>query len=109
MQVPFEITFRGMEPSTFVEVAVATWLERVSHVYDRIQRCHVWIDQPHRHRRGLPFEVKLMVAVPGTEGVVVRAESTDVYLALADAFLGARRRLQDIAQMRRGEVKRHAA
>jgi hypothetical protein len=50
-----------------------------------------------------------MLAVPGTEGVVVQAESTDIYLAIAEAFLGARRRLQDIAQMRRGEVKRHAA
>jgi len=109
MQVPFEITFRGMEPSTFVEVAVGAWLERVVHVHDRIQHCHAWIDLPHRHRRGLPFQVKLMLAVPGTDGVVVQAESTDVYLAIADAFLAARRRLQDVAQMRRGEVKHHAA
>ena len=98
-----------MAPSTFVDVAVATWLERLSHVCDRIQHCHVWIDLPHRHRRGLPFQVKLMLAVPGTDGVVVHAESIDVYLAIADAFLTARRQLQDIAQMRRGEVKRHAA
>jgi ribosome-associated translation inhibitor RaiA len=109
MQAPLEITFRGMAPSTFVDVAVATWLERLSHVCDRIQHCHVWIDLPHRHRRGLPFQVKLMLAVPGTDGVVVHAESIDVYLAIADAFLTARRQLQDIAQMRRGEVKRHAA
>jgi ribosome-associated translation inhibitor RaiA len=109
MQVPLDITFRGMAPSTFVDVAVATWLERLSHVYDRIQHCHLWIDLPHRHRPGLPFQVKLMLAVPGTDSVVVHTESTDVYIAIANAFLAARRRMQDIAQMRRGEVKHHAA
>ena len=109
MQVPLAITFRGMAPSPFVDAAVASWLERVSHVYDRIQHCHVWIDLPHRHRRGLPFQVKLTLAVPGTDGIVVHAEGTDVYLAIADAFLAARRRLQDTARMRRGEVKQHAA
>jgi hypothetical protein len=50
-----------------------------------------------------------MLAGPGADDVVVRAESTDVYLAITDAFLAARRRLHDLAQMRRGEVKRHAA
>jgi ribosome-associated translation inhibitor RaiA len=109
MQVPLEITFRGMAHSTFVDVAVAAWLERLSQVCDRIQRCHVRIDLPHRRRHGLPFEVKLTLAVPGTDSVVVQAENTDVYLAIADAFLAARRRLQELARMRRGEVKRHAA
>jgi ribosome-associated translation inhibitor RaiA len=109
MQVPLEITFRGMTPSAFVDAAVATWLERLNHVYDRIQHCHVWIDLPHRRRRGLPFQVKLTLAVPGTDGVVVHAESTDVYLAIADAFLAARRQLHDIARVRRREVKQHAA
>jgi ribosome-associated translation inhibitor RaiA len=109
MQVPLEITFRGMTHSPFVDVAVATWLERLSHVYDRIQHCHVRVDLPHRRRPGLPFQLKLTLAVPGTDGVVVQAESTDVYLAIADAFLAARRQLQDLVHMRRGEVKRHAA
>ena len=109
MQVPLEITFRGMPPSAFVEVAVGTWMERLSQVCDRIQHCHIWIDLPHRRRHGLPFQVKLTLAIPGTDGVVVRAESPDVYLALADAFLAARRGLKHIAQTRRGEVKRHAA
>ncbi|MGH9886729.1 MAG: HPF/RaiA family ribosome-associated protein [bacterium] len=98
-----------MTPSPFVDVAIGTWLERLNHVYDRIQHCHVWIDLPHRRRRGLPFQVKLTLAVPGAGDVVVQAESTDVYLAIADAFLAARRQLQDMARMRRGEVKRHAA
>jgi ribosome-associated translation inhibitor RaiA len=109
MQVPLDITFRGMEPSPFVEAAVATWLERLGHVFERIQHCHVTVDLPHRRRRGLPFQVTLALAIPGSDGVVVHGERSDVYLAIADTFLAARRRLQHVAQIRRGEVKHHAA
>jgi ribosome-associated translation inhibitor RaiA len=109
MQVTLETTFHGMAPSAFVEAAVATWLERLDHMFERIQHCRVRIDLPHRHRRGLPFQVTLTLAIPGSDSVVVHGERADVYLAIADAFLAARRRLQHLAQIRRGEVKRHAA
>jgi hypothetical protein len=109
MQASLEITFRGMAPSAFVEAAVATWLERLGHVSERVQHCHVRIDLPHRRRPGLPFQVAMTLAVPGADSVVVHGERDDVYLAIADVFLAARRRLQDLAQIRRGEVKRHAA
>lgn len=109
MQIPLEITFRGMAPSPFVDAAVAAWLDRISHACDRLQHCHVRIDLPHRRRRGLPFQVTLTLAVPGHDDVVVHCEQADVYLAIADAFLTARRQLLDLARIRRGEVKRHAA
>jgi len=110
MQAPLEITFRGMEPSTFVEAAIATWVERLGHVYDRIQDCHVWIDLPHRHRRhGAQFRVTIRLAVPEAEPITSHDEHTDIYLALADAFVAARRQLQDHARIRRGDVKHHAA
>jgi ribosome-associated translation inhibitor RaiA len=110
MQASLEITFRGMAPSPAVEATVATWVERLEHIHDRIQHCHVWIDLPHRHRRhGTPFQVKIALAVPGAQAVVTHDEETDVYLALANAFLAARRQLQDHAQIRRGDIKHHAA
>jgi len=108
MQTPFEITFRGMARSTFVDAATAAWLDRLRRVFDRIEHCHVWIDLPHRHRRGLPFQVKVVLAVPGTDGVVVHGQNTDVYLALGEAFLAARRQLSHLARARRGAAKRHA-
>ena len=110
MQAPVEITFRGMTPSPSVEAAVATWVERLRHVYDRIQDCQVWIDLPHRHRRrGAWFQVKISLGVPDGERVVSHDEHIDVYVALADAFNAARRQLQDHARIRRGDIKHHAA
>jgi len=110
MQVPWEITFRGMPPSPSVEAAAAGGAGRLGRVYDRIQHCRVWIDLPHRHRRrGLRFQVKISLAVPDAESVVSCDENSDVYVALADAFVAARRQLQDHARIRRGDVKHHAA
>jgi ribosome-associated translation inhibitor RaiA len=110
MQAPVDITFRGMAPSPAIEAAVATWAARLDHIYDRVQHCHVWIDLPHRHRRrGAQFQVKISVAIPDAEAVVSHHEDTDVYLALGDAFVAARRQLQDHVQIRRGEIKHHAA
>jgi ribosome-associated translation inhibitor RaiA len=111
MQIPVDVTFRGMDPSPAVEAAIDAWVERLGHAYKRIQRCHVWIDQPHHHRRrGARFHVKLVVQTPGAELAIGHEHGhPDVYLALGDAFAAARRRLQDHARIERGDVKRHAA
>ena len=115
MHTSLEITFRGMSPSPAVETAVAHWLERLTRTFDRIERCHVWIALPHRHhRRGAQFQVRVVLLVPGAEIAVSREPGrdeghADVYLAIADAFLAARRRLQDHASIRRGDIKAHAA
>lgn len=109
MQLPLDITFRGMSSSPAVERAVNRWAERMVHAFDRIQDCHVWIELPHRHRqRGAQFAVKVALSVPGRE-IVASDEGPDVYLAVAEAFLAARRQLQDHARIRRGDVKAHAA
>jgi ribosome-associated translation inhibitor RaiA len=109
MQAPLDLTFLGMAPSPSVEAAVSTWMDRLGHIHDRIQHCHVWIDVPHHHRRrGAEFQVRIAIAIPGAD-VVTHSEGDDVYLALSDAFLAARRQLQDHARIRRGDVKHHAA
>lgn len=106
MQVPTEITFRGMSPSEAVEAAVRDRVEWLSRVYGRIQHCHVSIAQPHRHKRhGRRFEVRVTVGVPGRELAITHdpgrgATHEDAYSALADAFDAARRQLQGHAQTR---------
>lgn len=97
-----------------METAAARWLERLSRAYDRIERCHVWVELPHHHSRNATFKIAIVLALPGHELVVSHepgrsGDHQDVYLALADAFIAARRRLRDFARIRRGEVKAHAA
>ena len=114
MQQPVEIHFRGMDRSAAIEARVrekAAWLETF---HDRIGSCRVVVEAPHRHHhKGQLYTVRVDVTVPGAEVVVDRAPAEDhahedVYVAIRDAFDAARRRLEDQARRRRGEVKAHA-
>ena len=110
MQNPVEITFRGMEPSESVERFVRAWADKLDHVFERIERCEVVIEAPHRHRHGQPFRVRIALAIPGPDIVVNRDPAADgphedVYVALRDAFRAARRQLEDRARVMRGDVK----
>ncbi len=106
MSTPLELTFHGMSPSPAVEASVERWVGRLEHTYDRIQRCSVVIDVPHkRHRQGRQFQVRIDLQIPGRAIAVthdpVDGSHEDVYVALSDAFRAARRQLLDHVQIRR--------
>ena len=114
MQTPVDITFRSMEPSIAVEHAIRSWAARLDRTFDRIERCAVVIETPHRHQRqGKQYRVRIEVTVPDRIIAISHepgdeAAHDDVYVAIADAFRAARRQLQEHAQIRRGDVKLHA-
>jgi ribosome-associated translation inhibitor RaiA len=111
MQVPVDITFRGMTRNPALEAAISRRMNRLHSAHGRLQDGHVWISVPHRHRRrGATFDVKLALAVPGGDLIVVQEQDhADVRAALGAVFSAARRELDDRARIRRGEIKRHAA
>jgi cold shock CspA family protein len=113
MQVPLEVTFRGMEPSAALESEIHSLVKGLEHVCDRITSCHVTINLPHRHQRnGKLFEVKLLVSVPQRELAVSRHPEddpthADANIAVRDAFRSMRRKLEDYVREIRGDVKAH--
>jgi ribosome-associated translation inhibitor RaiA len=104
-----------MRPSAAVEARARTLAARLDRYYEHITSCRVVIEAPPAHRhKGVPFAVKIDVAVPGGTVHVdsqrdLREEHADVYVALRDAFDSVRRQLQDFARKMRGEVKHHEA
>lgn len=115
MQMPVEISFRGMNVSEAVEAKVREWAARLDAVFDRIMRCEVVIEAPHRHQRqGRQFHVRIALTVPGREIVVSHDPGTDaahedVYVAVRDSFRAARRQLEDHVREVQGAVKAHEA
>ena len=115
MQEPLDITFRGMSRSPSVEVAIERWVHRLERTYGRILGCSVVIEQPHRHHhQGNVFHVRVALRVPGHEFAIACEPARDerhedVYVAVADAFRAARRRLHEHARILRGDVKHRAA
>jgi cold shock CspA family protein len=101
MQIPLEITFRDMDRSPAVEECIHQWTAKLESVYDRIVRCEVLVEAPHRHRRnGRAYHVRVRLTVPGGEVVVSRDTGSseahgDVFVAVRDSFRAARRQLED--------------
>lgn len=113
MQVPLQITFRGMEGSTAIEEKVRDRVDKLGRSYDRITSCHVLIEAPHaHHQKGGIFHVRIDLIVPHGEIVVSRDNDQnhaheDVYVAVRDAFEAAQRQLDDFARKQRGDTKNH--
>lgn len=113
MSVQLQVTFRDMASTPALDKLVRSWVSKLEHVYDRIERCHVFVERPHQHhRQGQRVHVRVTLAVPGPDIVVnhdhaLDGAHEDMYVAIRDAFQAARRRLEDHARRQRHDVKTH--
>lgn len=111
MQIPVEITFKEMESSAAVEARIRELAAKLERVYDRVIRCDVMVETPHRHQhKGRQFHVRVRLTVPGGEIVSSHdpgpdGAHEDVYVAIRDAMNAAKRQLEDYARksLKRGE------
>jgi cold shock CspA family protein/ribosome-associated translation inhibitor RaiA len=111
MQIPVEITFKEIEGSNAVEARIRELAAKLERVYDRVVRCDVMVETPHRHQhKGRQYHVRVRLTVPGGEIVASHDPGPeeaheDVYVALRDAFAAAKRQLEDHARksLKRGE------
>jgi ribosomal subunit interface protein len=108
MELPLQVTYRGMESSAALEDAVREKAAKLEQFHPRLMSCRVVIEQAARHKtQGKQFAVRIDLKAPGGEIAVNRDHADDVYVALRDAFDAARRKLEDFAREIRGDVKRH--
>jgi cold shock CspA family protein len=115
MQLPVQITFRGVDHSDAVEANIHERAGRLEQFYDRITGCRVIVETPHvRHHKGNLYHVRIDLTVPGAELVVGRDPAAhhaheDIHVAIRDAFKAARRQLEDHVRRARGDIKSHKA
>ncbi|HKJ71549.1 MAG TPA: HPF/RaiA family ribosome-associated protein, partial [Gammaproteobacteria bacterium] len=73
MQLPLEVTFRGMDHSDAMEAKIRERAEKLERYVERIMGCRVVVEAPHKHHhKGKIYHVSLDVTVPGNELVVNR-------------------------------------
>lgn len=128
MELPVQITYRGLDPSDALSGLIRKEAEKLDKFFDRIVACRVLVEREQRHlRSGAPFRVRLDLTVPGGELTIDTAKSLrtsapdeeaparrksadvdaahkDAALTVRDAFRRARRRIQDFA---RGKIGPH--
>jgi ribosomal subunit interface protein len=108
MQIPLQITVRGMEHSEALETHIRDKANKLEEFFDRIMSCRVIVEVPHKHQhQGKQFNVRIDIGVPGSEIVVTRDHAEDVYVALRDGFDAAKRQIEEYVRKMRGDVKTH--
>ena len=114
MEMPLQITFRGMDRSAAVEQAVRERAERLDKFSDEIMSCRVVVEAPHHHHhKGNLYHVSIEVHLHGHKTIAITRDPKqhqahqDIYVAVRDAFDAAQRRIEDHARRRRGKVKHH--
>lgn len=113
MKLPLQIVFRNMDPSAAIEAKIRERVAKLEQYARDVMSCRVVVEPAHKHHhKGRLYRVHIDLRLPGAE-IVAAHESAqdhaheDVYVAIRDAFDAVRRRLEDQARRRRGQVKRH--
>ena len=111
MILPLQITFRHTEPSAALEARIRELAARLDRFSAHIMRCHVILEpSPHHKRQGALYDFRIDITLPDEEIAIRHAHPADhahedPYVALRDAFLAARRKLEDYERKHRGDVK----
>ena len=106
MRDPVEITLRGIPHSGALERYIGEEARKLDRICDRVLTCRVVAQTLRRpQQQGVHVAVGLAITLPGTEVVVNREHSEDVYIALRDAFEAAGTQLKDFT-CRQGNVER---
>lgn len=106
MSYPIQTIFLNMQRSEAIENVVQGYAEKLARFYSRIQAVRVVVEMPHKkHHSGNTYQIKFEIAVPGQTLCIEtnadsRLEYRDVKIALRDAFLLSKRRLEDFAAQR---------
>lgn len=107
MQFPLQITFRGIEQSDAIEATIRRRAERLERFAPRIIRCHVIVDQPHRHHNnGNHYAVHIDLSTPKGNVAITRDPPLDgshenFQAVVRDAFDAAVRHLEPHARWQR--------
>lgn len=115
MQLPVNISYRGLEKSDKIDNLVLEYAARLEKFCDHINRCDVAIEQPnHAHQKGNPYRVRIDVTVSrGHELVADEKQKGDsahdaLTKVIHDAFKTMERQLRHLVDIQRREVKTHA-
>ena len=115
MQLPVNITYRGLEKSDQIDSLILEYAARLEKYCDHINRCDVAIEQPNKaHQKGNPFRVRIDVTVPPGHELVSDEQGVDngsyapLTKVIHDAFKTMEGELRRLVDKQRHEVKTHA-
>ncbi|MCF8053339.1 MAG: HPF/RaiA family ribosome-associated protein [Desulfobacterales bacterium] len=114
MEVPPEITYRGLDKNDEIEAFILEKAAKLDELHDRLISCRVAVEKdPEDQRSGSPYRVRVVVRVPPGKELIGRRESGEgethepLRVAVKDAFEAVRRQLIKLKEKQQGDVKTH--
>ncbi|MGH7819023.1 MAG: HPF/RaiA family ribosome-associated protein [Candidatus Binatia bacterium] len=114
MQVPLELTFRGLHHTDDVDAYIREQVAKLHRYCDDFVGCHVTVEHRDQHQRaGNPFRVRIEVSLPPNKYLVATKEEMDnemhapLRTVVRSAFEAMERQVKDAVELRRRDVKAH--
>ena len=115
MQLPVEISYRGVEKSDDIDELIRSKAARLDRFCDHIIRCNIAVEKPnHAQQSGNPFRVRVDVTVPPGHELVADEKQNEHEMhepltkIINDAFKNMERQVKELSERQRHEVKTHA-
>lgn len=112
MEVPLELTFRGVEKTDEIEDHIHRKAAKLDELHPGIISCRVSVEKDQEHQRsGSPFRVRVVVRVPPGKELVGRHKSTQgestmhLQAVITESFEAVRQQLIKVKEKLQGEVK----
>ncbi|MEJ2111045.1 MAG: HPF/RaiA family ribosome-associated protein [Acidobacteriota bacterium] len=115
MQITPEISYRNIRKRKETETLILNKISKLERVCTSITSCHVIIEAPRHRHAGNPFQVRILVNLPHGHELVVKRDSSEgdreekLPEVLRKAFAAMERRIKELVEKRRGDVKVHAS
>jgi ribosome-associated translation inhibitor RaiA len=117
MERPLQIAFKNVDSSASLEALIRERVERLQRFHHNITGARVVVEIPHRSAEGAkpPLGIVVEVDIPGRNPVIgkgqqerreVKGDSTAI---VNRVFEAVERQLEQIAAIRKGEVKQHGS
>ncbi len=110
MQLPLEISYRGVEKSAELDQFIRSKAARLDRFCDHISRCDVAVEQPNDSQHsGNPFRVRIDVTVPPGHELVADERQSEHEMheplnkVINDAFKTMERQLKTLVEKQRRE------
>src|SRR3990167_9311607 len=108
LQVPAQITFRGLPHSESIKEHIQEKVDRIQQFCHSIVSCHVVVEFENKNQhRGNLHNTRVTVTVPGKELVSTHNDVIDMYLSIRTAFEDMTRQLESYVEHMQGQVKNH--
>lgn len=113
MQVPLEVILRNVRNKEEIEAVVYEKITKLEQVCDHVTSCHVLVEQNPTHQNTVfSYRIRVDIKLPPHHEIVVKRESgrnahEKLGAVLREAFIAARRQVEQIVDRQKKHVKAH--